>query len=361
MSQYITSLYDIYQKIFKDIKTSNKFIKDYYNKLSNNNYNNIDDIIILRKYLKNYDNNIKLYLNFLQELKDLMIKKTNGIYEKLEYLFKVTRTFDTISNQKGGSPKSNEIRNNFKKVYEEYENIFHNFKVFMYSTNTKILKEHENKIENLITIYSFIDHLINHLLFISKSHYNIREQLSYLETFNMIINTKTQVHKAIRQNDLKKNKDKQRQMLETIKEETKKIDNIILSNHDYPEQLKKEVIELNDIIEKSLQKIEKKYKPNLIESLHEKIIELLNSRKYEDYLNKNLEDKLLNIITKYLEQGYKSTLVSELNEEIVNLLNKDKNEYQLLDKKTKDNLLEIIIEMVNKLKNKRKSKSVSKK
>ena len=163
MSKNIKTFYDLYELIFTDIKISNKYIKQHYHKIYN--YKNTDDINNLRNYIKdNIEEKIKSYLNFLQDSKNLMIKKTNGIYEKLEYLFKVTRAFDKI--QTGGSPKSNEILNNFKKSYEEYENVFHNFKIFMYSTNTKILKDHQNKIDNLITIYSFIEHLTNHLEFI---------------------------------------------------------------------------------------------------------------------------------------------------------------------------------------------------
>ena len=113
----------------------------------------------------------------------------------------------------------------------------------------------------------------------------------------MLVQYTNDVHRAINVYRKSKTQAQQKEMLSFIKTKTEDLTKI-LEDDKYPQQVRNEITRFQNMVDSSLRKLEKGYKPTPAEKLHEEVITLLNDVPYAPKVSKSMEDKIAEIIEK---------------------------------------------------------------
>ena len=318
-SDYLASLSKKQRKIHESIQTHTVKLEALQKELNNDSVS--DDQFVdkdMRKfsnYLSEFVKKIDTYKAFLEELREMLEQKAVGIFKKTQYILDKSRLFDggTLNTKQTNYLK--ELSNEFEKYIEQIKE----FKKFKYNLNKNVLKNHDNKFDNLIVIYDYINSSLGLLLNLQHSIMQVKYSLVKIMPYFAFIKFKNHISPMLE--GLKsKPKTKQIEILKLIKDTWDKTLNDMsqLRKSEEKETLD-DMIEFQEYIDNAIVEAT----PTLSDKIIEHVMELLKKNKLDQ--NSLTNTKISDVISSHIKRDViTDDDIAIIHSKIIDILNSNK-------------------------------------
>lgn len=303
-----------------------------------------NDIEVFANNLTKISKQIQEYIDFLTDLKNVMMRKGKAIYEKTEYILNESKKNNLFS---GGTP--NDLKRNYidklKESYEKYYKEFTAYKRLKLTIDENILKNHQYKFENLSTMYNYLDNVSNILQGLDNCILHIKITALYLIRYITLDKMKIYISFVVK---IKKEIPKESfvLLLKRIKQNYK---NYIKDMKERDSVFHKDVTQFEEFLQDTISQAT----PSITENIYDKIISILKKNKVN--VTYSLNNKLLNTITKYQQPN--SADIDKIHNDVIQAINSTRRKNFLADKIKTEFHSAIQISVLSPISSKSNSKS----